>query len=365
VAFEGGSISFRMFYLPHEFPPDLVDRFADAAAPSLDRLKDGEINGWVTGRHLLDRRINSDTAYFGGHLRLTLMQAARKIPEALLKAECKMEEYARQEAQGVDTLKPTERSAIRQDIIKRLLPQMPPQLKGIPFVHNNNGTLFAAALSDKQSDAFLIHFTQTLGMQLIPVTPETAAAKRRATDVRDWEPISFSPEVEDTLAGNHPGRDFLTWLWFYSEARGGLARLDGLGEFAVVVEGPLLFVLEGQGAHEAVLRKGEPLLSAEAKTSLISGKKLKRAKLTLARGDQAWSATLDADTFVFRGLRLPESEPLDAISRFQQRMLLLETFQDAFLALYDRFVDERNDPGRRARLRQEAQGWVSGRKTRK
>ena len=53
-----------------------------------------------------------------------------------------------------------------------------------------------------------------------------------------------------------------------------------------MLEGPLTFFREGEGAHEAVLRKGTPLNSREAGTALYCGKKLKRAKLVLAEGDR-------------------------------------------------------------------------------
>lgn len=366
MSFESGSVSFRAFYLPRAMPRNAVERFAEHAAPPIETLSDGEINGWVSGRHLLDRKITEQNARFGGFLRLTLMKAEKKVPESLLRAECKIEELARLEAEGVERLSSAARSEIRRSVEARLLPRMPPTLKGLPFVHDEKAEqIYAAALSDKQLDAFQIFFTQTVGFSLIPVLPETASLKRRQANVKDWRPTSFSPELSDDEMPDTPGRDFLTWLWFVAEARGGMIKAGELGDFAVMVEGPLLFVREGDGAHETALRKGAPLLSAEAKTALLAGKKLKRAKITLARGDLSWTCALDADSFVFRGLKIPEGEKLDAVSRFQDRMAKLDIFLGAFLSLYDRFVDERRD----AKIWKDAQAdlhrWVSGRKTRR
>lgn len=365
MAFESGSVSYRMFYVTKSMPRDAVARFAEHAAPPLNTLGDGEVHGWVTGRHLLDRVITKDNAYYGGFLRLTLMKAERKIPESLLRAECRMEELARAEAQGKAYLSRTERKEIKDEITARLLPTMPPQLKGIPFVFDErDGVMYAAALSDKQMDAFTIGFAQALGFALTPVIPETAAQKRMGVAVRAWAPTSFSPDVDDGEAGQDPGEDFLTWLWFYAEARGGVARLDGLGEFAVMVDGPLHFILEGGGAHEAVLRRGEPRLSAEAKTSLLSGKKLKQARLTLAEGDAQWSCTFTASGFVFRGLKLPPLEKMDAVSAFQERIQQIARYSEAVLKLYDRFVEERNSVKGWEKTVDEIRRWVSGRKTR-
>lgn len=374
MSFESGSLSFRILYLPRELPGDVIPQFAKRAAPSLEALTDGEIHGWVGWRHLLDRKITEHNALFGGYLRLTLMKADRKIPESLLRAECRIEELAHMEAKGTDRISPSLRSEIRRAVVSRLQPQMPPTLKGIPMVYDpTTRQLYAGALSDKQLEAFLLHFQQTVGFSAIPVTAETAAAKRRKVRVADWASTSFTPELEDELAGGDAGQDFLTWLWFVAEARGGMVKLADLGDWAVMVEGPLLFIHEGGGAHEAVLRRGEPLVSAEAKAALLAGKKLRRAKLTLARGNASWSCTFDASAFTLRSLRLPEStdggadgkEKLDAVSRFQSRMLHLDLFQNALLSLYDRFVDERQSEAAWKKTQAEIHAWVKGRKVRR
>ena len=136
----------------------------------------------------------------------------------------------------------------------------------------------------------------------------------------------------------------------------------GNSRFSVMVEGPLTFVLEGEGAFETVLRKGSPLVSAEAKTALLSGKKLRSARVTLAREDEMWSTTLNADEFVFRGLKMPKGEAYDPVSRFHERMLSIHVFQEGFLAFFDRFLDERSDDARWRHTVGDIHGWVRERK---
>ena len=365
MGFESSSISFRLLHLPQALPERVVARFARHALPPLDTLGVGKVTGWVSGRHLLDRNLTDENALYGGYLRLTLVAAERKIPAALFRAECKLEELAQLAASGQDRLSARLRSDIRQQVTARLLPQMPPQLKAIPCVCEPAGTrLWAAALADKQTDEFLLHFHQAAGLSPVPLTPE-AAAMRRQVDVRQWDVSCFSAEAEGEPVSDRVGLDFLTWFWFVSEARGGLVAVPQLGSFGLLLEGPLTFVMEGGGAHEVILRKGEPRLGAEAKAALLSGKKLKRAKITLARGDQTWACTLDAENFVFRGLRLPPTEQVDAVSRFQDRLRLIELFQDAFLGLYDQFLDERNNAASWKKTIAELQRWVAGRATRK
>jgi hypothetical protein len=120
MSFESGSVSFRAFMVPQPLPADIVSRVAAQAAPGLDSLRDEPVQGWVGGRHLLDRRITDDNAYYAGYLRLTLMQAVRKIPPALLKAEQTMEELAYQQANGLAFLNRKQRAEIRQEVVARL-----------------------------------------------------------------------------------------------------------------------------------------------------------------------------------------------------------------------------------------------------
>ena len=362
MAFESGSLSIRMFYLPEPLPGNVVERFARHAAPPVETMGTGEISGWVTGRHLLDRNITEESAMVSGYLRLTLMKAERIIPPALLKAECKMQELAEMQARGLPFLKRNERSAIKKEVSARLLPTMPPTLSGIDIVCEPQGhVLYATATTDKQLDALRLNFRHTTGLDIIPFTPESVAAKSLKTDIRDLPPASFSPEQEDDAAEAHIGRDFLTWLWFFSEACGGIADLDA-GQFGVAIEGPLCFMFEGAGAHETVLRNGQPLVSAEAKTALINGKKLKRAKVLIARDDTTWKLTLDADSFTCRSVQLPQGEDVDAASRFQDRILALDTLREVLTGFYTRFLQERLNTKEWQAIRNEIHKWVGGRR---
>jgi len=366
MSFESGSMSGRFFLVPKPLPADAVDRFADRAIPGLESLGDGVIQGWTTGRHALDRAITAESAFLGGHLRLALTQAERKVPEVLLKAECRMAELAHCEAQGVDKVSGSVRREIRRSVEERLIPQMPPTIRQIPLVLDAARMVLAAgALSDAQVDALQVNWAQTVGFSLVPLVPDLMAFKLCGVNVRDWSPGSFSPERDDEEVSHDPGLDFLMWLWFTAEAHGGMVKLPDGGSVAVMVEGPLRMVMEGAGAHDVAVSKGEPLLSAEVKAALMSGKKLRRARITLARGDEAWSATLDAVTFAWRGLRVPDGAvKLDPISRFQDRMEKLDWFYLALSELFSAFVRTRADRAAWTETVELMRGWVATRRVR-
>lgn len=364
MPFENGSMGFRMLELPRAFPKDWVEKFAAHKAKSLDAVGAGEQRGWVTGRHLLDAHIAEDTAMHAGWVRLALRQAERKVPVALLRAECRMEELAVMAAEGKSYLKAKVRAEIRRATMERLLPGMPPQLRAIPFVYSPGARhLYVAALAPAPLDVFRAALAATLGFGGEPATPETLGAALHKADLRGLPGTSFSPEMENEAMEPAPGREFLTWLWFKAETQHGRLALAEGRELGVLLEGPLAFLHEGNGAHAVALKKGAPENSIEAKTCLLGGKKLKEARITFALDErQAWSFGFEADQFLVRGLKLPQSEGrFDAVSRFQERMACLEQWREIFLDLFGAFVRVRTDSKKWKAATVDIRTWVQGR----
>ncbi len=364
MGFDTGSVSFRMFAVLGEWPEDHGSRFEPHAAPPIERMGTEPVSGWVGARHLLDLPLSEENTAIGGYPSLILMRAERKIPPALFRARCLLEEQVERKAKGRAFLNRKERNEIRARILEQLLPTMPPQLQGIPFVLDRAaGMLYAGALSDTQLDAFVLSFHRATGLDPIPYSLPTLAARRRI-DVRTWSPVSFAANLSPEEVNDSPGQDFLTWLVFQMETTDAVLSDPDLGTLGFAMEGPLVFSSpEGNGAQEAVLRRGSPVQSAEADTCLKEGKKLRRARLTLSVGDDVFTTTFDADSFVCRGMKLPEADPPppDPVSRFQERMLALGRFRDAIIRLADRYIDVRQDPDRGPRVLAEMCRWVAER----
>lgn len=359
MPFDRGTITCRVCLLPKELPANVVQRFADRSAGSLESVKDEPQWGWVSGRHLLDTRIDEETAFLGGHLHLCLRQAQRKIPASLLRAECRMAELALA-AEQKGSINRKERRRIKDETIQRLLPQMPPQIAGTYFTIDIAAKrLYVGAASDRQLDTFLSYFQDTVGFEPVPLSPDWAAKLLAEVDPESVPPLNFSPELADANAAGTLGQNFLTWLWFLQEESGGALPKSQLGEFQFMIDGPLVFVADGPGALESSLRKGAPTISAEAKAALTVGKKLKRAKLVVVRSrTETWSASIDADSFLLRGLRLPEGEALEDHSAFEERITYLHVFQTLFYALFERFLKETGAPAKLAALQKRAKEWV-------
>ena len=360
MSFSKGNFDFRMLYCPQDMPVDAFERFAKNAAPVLANVGVEPVIGWVGNRHALDLPLTEENTTLAGFTTLILRKAERKVPAARLKAECAIEEQANMKLTGKPYVDRKTRGEIKKAVNARLQPTMEPTLTGIEFVYDGrNRMIYTNATSDKQLDAFTANWLTTIGTDVPPVTAHTAALSRKQVDVRNWGKTSFSADVPDSAMDETPGEDFLTWLWFKAETSGGMFKDDG-GDFGVQLEGPLLMERKGEGAHETALRKGLPTISDEAKSALLAGKKLVRAKLTIGRGDMVWSCGFDALNFVFRGVKLPEpKETLDAASLFQNRMFNAAMLRDFVLGLYDQFVVLRSDAAKWSEVKVGIHEWAA------
>jgi len=94
---------------------------------------------------------------------------------------------------------------------------------------------------------------------------------------------------------------------------------------------------------------------------LLAGKKLKKARLTVARGDETWSCSMDGQEWTFGSLKLPPVEKTDATTMFQERMARLSSFLSAVEGLFRRFVAVRSDPVQWSKETDSVRQWVSQR----
>ena len=340
-------------------PDDALQRFQKAAAGPLKHVRDEPRLGWVTGRHLLETEIDENTAYAGGYLHLSLRQAERKIPSSLLKAECRMAELKIMAEEGKEVLSRKRKKDIKVDVTERLLPDMPPQIKGIPFVVDENSEkIYVGATSDKQMDTFIDYFTQCMGFSPVPLVPDELATEMVGDSAAELPKLIFAEQNNADDPSPALGKTFLTWLWYYLDQRKGQLPETQLGELYMVLDGPLVFVADSEDAQEVTMRKGAPTFSAEARAALQSGKKLKRAKITLARvGDEVWEGSLDVDNMSFRSFKLPDSENLDSESMFEDRLNRIHELYTVITELYKLFLTQISDSSKASQIQAEIKEW--------
>ena len=338
MPFDRGSFSVKILRLTKDLPEDAIERFNKNCAGKLDEVKDEEPQiGWISGRHLLERTIEEETAILGGHIYLNLRIAQRKIPTSLLKAEMKLEELAYIKATGKPDVPRKVKKDIKIFVEEKRLPQMVPTITGIPFViDRRDNTIYLGTCSRGQTDTFLAMFEKTFEYTPMEMSAKDLILKEKINPTKYEGMVLFNKDEKDFV----PGRDFLTWLWYFSEEEKGEIEVKGHGKFSVMIDGPLTFIADGEGALEIAVKKGNPLKSAEAKAALKVGKKIKKSKIIIARNDQTWSAGFDADNFTFSGITLPEGEEMEYNSRFAERMDSLQAFKTAFVDLFYLFLNE-------------------------
>ena len=103
------------------------------------------------------------------------------------------------------------------------------------------------------------------------------------------------------------GQEFLTWLWFKSEERGGAVDIPGIGDVIVVFEKHMLLEYGEGDAHEKVICQGLQTELTEARTGLKMGKKLEQARILLGRGEYEWNFTVKASMFDFKSVKTPKT----------------------------------------------------------
>ncbi len=103
------------------------------------------------------------------------------------------------------------------------------------------------------------------------------------------------------------GQEFLTWLWWKSEERGGTVALPGQGDIIVVFEKHMLLEYGEGDSNEKLICSGLQTELQEARTGLLMGKKLEQARIQLIQADHEWNFTMAAALMEFRNVRLPKT----------------------------------------------------------
>jgi len=103
------------------------------------------------------------------------------------------------------------------------------------------------------------------------------------------------------------GQEFLTWLWFKSDQRGGTILLPGHGDIILVFEKHMLLE-SGEGeSHEKIICRGLQSELKEARTGLIMGKKVEQARVHLVKGDYEYHLTVRGSMLDFSSVKPPKT----------------------------------------------------------
>ena len=162
------------------------------------------------------------------------------------------------------------------------------------------------------------------------------------------------------------GQEFLTWLWYKSEERGGAVLLPGIGDIELVFE-KYMILESGEGESlERLICKGLQTELQEARTGLLMGKKLEQARIYLARGDYEWRLTLGATLFEYRNVVLPRTvtaseegtDPVAVEAKTLERVGMSEEAMRTIDGLFRLFLKLRTGPDWAEELAG-LKGWIN------
>jgi hypothetical protein len=212
-----------------------------------------------------------------------------KIPSTLLRAEVEQETRIRLEVDGRDYLSRKEKQELLVEVRDRLRPGTPPTIQVYRWVIAGD-LLLAEVTSQKQIDVFQAYMREALGQ-----TPEHQLHRGEYRQL-------FGPESQEGLDADTLTCSLVdTNIW--------------------LVEGPLTFVGQGQGAEVVTLAKGNPFADPAFRSCLNKGMQLVKANLTYACGQRAIKSTVDTRTLAFTGIKYAaDEENLDPVSQAQDKV---------------------------------------------
>jgi hypothetical protein len=140
------------------------------------------------------------------------------------------------------------------------------------------------------------------------------------------------------------GREFLTWLWFKSEAQGGTFDLPDIGNVEIWIDDRVTLKSDADQAPETVVCSGENSDLREARFALAENKKVAQARFRMTIGEEEWSFSLESAGLNVKSMKPPKvvadvREDPDGL--FFERFKLVELAVSALDALFLSFVNLR------------------------
>jgi recombination associated protein RdgC len=340
MGFLKGTLSFVRYRVAGNLPSDFRE-FSDRQLKRFafqEPLQGGEKSlGWTSLENPLDTGFSHVSHSVGDYLAFVLRIDRKVVPPSLLMIRILEREKKLQEEKNRKKLYKNEREEIRNAVLLSCLSQIPPTPSFFEVCWNlSEGTLLFGGSGKKVLEDFEDLFKRTFQLKIAPLLP--------------WESGDEAAEKRDD-DGSTAGLDFLSWLWFKSEERGGSILVPGMGDVGLIfVRRLVLFSGEGEYA-ETVTCQGMHADLREGKAALREGKKIREARLRVDIGTEQWECTLKAETFRYQSMRLPvtmkfseEDEAAGMEGRFLERIHLVEMFLRTVDRIFQHFLELRLSP---------------------
>ena len=327
-----GTLTFTKYRVAGPLPdnfPDFIDKQIKLFAfRELSSTGEEKSLGWTSFDNILDTDFEYANYSIADYIVSSLRIDRRTVPPALLKLRVLKAEKDFKEEKGLKKLYKGQREDIRETVKLGLLNRAHPVPAFYEICWSVTGEwLLFGSLSEKVNDDFKDLFKRSFNLPL--------------TNAMPWDPDSMPGDIA------LPGREFLTWLWFKSEERGGSIMIQDKEDTEVIFLQKI--VLEsGEGEYsETVACRGLHADLEEGKSALRKGKKVTEARVRLGVGNEQFEFTFKADTFRFQALKLPVPEEMDEEDRdgrILERIYLVEIAMKTMEQMFAFFLEKRLSP---------------------
>ncbi len=352
-----GPLTFSRFRisgnLPKPFPSFLDQQIKAFAFREISLGTEEKSAGWTSVENVLDTDFAQAHYANGDYLTFSLRIDRKTIPPSLMKIKVLEAEKnfltakkSRQSKQAREEI----RDRVRGELLNEVHPV--PSFFDICWSVSQNWLLFGS-LTAKALEEFGELFRKSFQVSLLPWLPwdpshlDPSLAQKVAS-LKDGIFLEPGDQGEAQSNGQFLGREFLTWLWYKSEERGGAISVPGIGDVEVAFVRRL--VLEsGEGQYsQSVVCQGLHADLIEGKAAIRQGKRIKEARIQLTRETEKWEFTLKADRFSFQSVRLPETakteQESDLPGLILERIYLTDALLNAIDRLFSFFLTKRVSP---------------------
>jgi recombination associated protein RdgC len=310
--------------------------------------------GWTSLENLLDTQFEFSNYSIGDYLAFSFRLDQKKVPPSLMKIKYLEAEKKALSGKTKKFLSKGEKEELKERIHLELLNKIYPLPSFFDVCWSlAQGWVTFGSLSLKAAEEFEKLFKKCFDLTLTPLVPWDAkhvdrSLAERLVSLKDG--VFLNPQTPEQGKAGPPllGREFLTWLWFKSEERGGAVQVPGAGDLEVSFARRLALESGGGEYSESIVCQGLHAGLKEGKAAILEGKKVKEARIQLGVGTEKFEFTLKGDSFQFQTLRLPEGieeeEETDRGGRLLERIYLMEKAVKAVDQLFSAFLKRRLSP---------------------
>jgi recombination associated protein RdgC len=306
--------------------------------------------------NVLDTQFEYANYSVGDYLAFAFRLDRKSVPPSLLKIRFLEAEKKTLATKSKKFLSKGEKEEIKErihlDLLNKTFPV--PSFFDVCWSLSQNWVVFGS-FSPKVTEEFEKLFKKCFNLTLSPLVPwDPQHLDRSLTEkmaaLKDG--VFLNPQTPDPGKAGPPllGREFLTWLWFKSEERGGAVQVSGAADVEISFARRLALESGGGEYSESIVCQGLHAGLKEGKAALQEGKKVKEARVQLGIGPEKFEFTLKGDSFHFQSLRFPagleeaEEEENDKGGRVLERIYLMEKAVKTTDQLFNTFLKRRLSP---------------------